>query len=104
MDRLGMATYDARNLKITLTRDGKNAYQSSTLPFKLVNMIGAPASESAESLTAALNQLGGTSVDAKEGGKQTVGRAGNGVGIEQVLPHDGERPLRHDIREDENGA
>ena len=69
MDRLGMATYDARNLKITLTRDGKNAYQSSTLPFKLVNMIGAPASESAESLTAALNQLGGTSVDAKEGGK-----------------------------------
>ena len=61
--------YTSRNLKITLTRDGKNAYQSSTLPFKLVNMIGAPASESAESLTAALNQLGGTSVDAKEGGK-----------------------------------
>lgn len=72
MDRLGMATYDARNLKITLSRDGKNAYQSSTLPFKLVNMIGAPASESAESLSAALTQLGGTSVDAGSDNKMST--------------------------------
>ena len=43
-------------------------------------------------------------VDAEQSGKQAVGRAGNGVGIEQVLPHDGERPLRHDVRENENRA
>ena len=43
-------------------------------------------------------------VDAEQSGKQAVGRAGNGVGIEQVLPHDGERPLRHDVRENENGT
>ena len=43
-------------------------------------------------------------VDAEQGGKQTVGRAGDGVGVKQVLPHDGQRPLRHDVRENKDGA
>ena len=43
-------------------------------------------------------------VDAEQCGKQAVGCAGNGVGVEQVLPHDGQRPLRHDIRENKDGA
>ena len=43
-------------------------------------------------------------VDAEQGGKQTVGRAGDGVGVKQVLPHDGQRPLRHDVRENKNGT
>lgn len=84
MDRLGMATYDARNLKITLSRDGKNTYQSSTLPFKLVNMIGAPASESAESLSAALEQLGGTSVDAGSDNKMSTADKLLQMGMELV--------------------
>ena len=42
--------------------------------------------------------------DAGGGGQQTVGRAGDGVGVEQVLPHHGQGPLGHDIGEDEDGA
>ena len=43
-------------------------------------------------------------VDAEQGCQQAVGRAGDGVGVKQVLPHDGERPLRHDVRENKDGA
>lgn len=67
MERLDLDTYDARNLSVTLSRDGVNTYRTSQLPFRLVNMIGAPATEDAESLHDALEQLGGTSVDV--GGK-----------------------------------
>ena len=41
---------------------------------------------------------------AQRGGQQAVGRAGDGVGVEQVLPHHGQRPLGHDVGEDEDGA
>ena len=43
-------------------------------------------------------------VDAEQGCQQAVGRAGDGVGVKQVLPHDSQRPLRHDIRENKDGA
>ena len=42
--------------------------------------------------------------DAGGGGQQTVGGAGDGIGVEQVLPHHGQGPLGHDIGEDEDGA
>ena len=38
------------------------------------------------------------------GRQQAVGRAGDGVGVEEVLPHHGQRPLGHDVGEDEDGA
>ena len=41
---------------------------------------------------------------AEDGGEQTVGGAGHGVGIEQILPDDRQRPLRHDVGKDEDGA
>ena len=42
--------------------------------------------------------------DAEDGGQQAVGRARHKVGIKQILPDDGQRPLGHDIRENENRA
>ena len=42
--------------------------------------------------------------NAEERRKQAVGGAGDGVGIEQVLPHHRQGPLRHDVGENENGA
>ena len=41
---------------------------------------------------------------AQRGGQQAVGGAGDGVGVEEVLPHDGESPLRHDVGEDKDAA
>ena len=43
-------------------------------------------------------------VDPQGGGQQPVGGAGDGVGVEQVLPHHGQGPLWHDVGEDEDGA
>ena len=40
----------------------------------------------------------------EQGGEQTVAGAGNGIGIEKVLPHDRQSPLGHDVGEDEDGA
>lgn len=65
MNQLELHTYDSRNLSITLSRDGANAYRTSQLPFKLVNMIGAVATEESESLYATLEELGSTTVNAE---------------------------------------
>ena len=43
-------------------------------------------------------------IHAEQGGQQAVGGAGDGVGIEKVLPDDGQRPLRHDVGENKDGA
>ena len=43
-------------------------------------------------------------LNAQRRGEQAVGGAGDGVGVEDVLPDDGERPLGHDVGEDEDGA
>ena len=43
-------------------------------------------------------------MDAQRGGKQAVGRSGDRVGVEKILPYHCQRPLGHDIGEDENGA
>ena len=43
-------------------------------------------------------------LNAKEAGKQAVGGAGDGIGVEQVLPHHSQCPLGHDVGENENGA
>ena len=40
----------------------------------------------------------------EQGGEQTVAGAGNGIGIEKVLPHDRQSPLGHDVGEDKDGA
>ena len=41
---------------------------------------------------------------AERRGEQAVRGARDRVGVEDVLPHDGQRPLRHDVGEDEDGA
>ena len=46
----------------------------------------------------------GGHLDAQGGGQQAVGGAGDGVGVEEVLPHHGQGPLGHDVGEDEDGA
>ena len=43
-------------------------------------------------------------LDACGSGQQAVGGAGDGVGVEQVLPHHSQGPLGHDVGEDEDGA
>ena len=43
-------------------------------------------------------------LDPQGGGQKSVGRPGDGVGVEQVLPHHGQGPLGHDVGEDEDGA
>ena len=42
--------------------------------------------------------------DAEQGCQQTVGRSGNSIGVKQVLPDNRQRPLGHDIRENEDRA
>ena len=42
--------------------------------------------------------------DAGQRGQETVGGAGDRVTVEEVLPHDGQGPLRHDVGEDEDGT
>ena len=41
---------------------------------------------------------------AEEGGQQSVGGAGDGVGVKQILPHHGQGPLGHDVGEDKDGT
>ena len=43
-------------------------------------------------------------VDAEERGQKAVRRSGDLVGVEEMLPYDRQRPLRHDIGENENRA
>ena len=43
-------------------------------------------------------------VDAQCGGQQSVGGSGDRIGVKEVLPHHGQRPLGHDVGEDENRA
>ncbi len=43
-------------------------------------------------------------IDAEKRGQKTVRGAGDGIGVEQIAPHHGQRPLGHDVGEDENGA